>query len=187
MDIYTVGAEGGAARRLTSEPSVDGRPSFSLDGRWIYFYSNRTGSEQIWKMPWVPSGQAGAALQLTYGGGIEPVESPDGKLVYYVKSRMAGGIWSVPVEGGKEVPVLEPVWQGHWAVADKGIFFVDFVARPSPDAPASVKFFSFETCRVTQVAAIEKMRLTYTPMFSATRDGRRIIWAWHSLTAPNRI
>ncbi|HLQ21854.1 MAG TPA: protein kinase, partial [Gemmatimonadales bacterium] len=39
-DIFVVGAEGGFLRRLTTEPSEDVRPSWSIDGRWIYFGSN---------------------------------------------------------------------------------------------------------------------------------------------------
>ncbi len=176
MDIYVTNVEDGAVRRLTREPSVDGRGSWSHDGRWIYFHSNRTGSEQIWKIPWASSGQAGAAVQLTQGGGIEPVESPDGELIYYVKGRVANGLWSVPVRGGEEVPVLEPVRNGNWAVADNGIFFVDFVTFRPPDYPTPVRFFSFETRRVTQVAAVDKVVGTGNQMFSVTRDGRRIIW-----------
>jgi eukaryotic-like serine/threonine-protein kinase len=41
-DIYVM-LEGGAPRRITSEASDDVVPSWSSDGRWIYFSSNRTG------------------------------------------------------------------------------------------------------------------------------------------------
>jgi Tol biopolymer transport system component len=34
-DIYCIGADGGAAQWLTTEPSDEGRPSWSQDGRWI--------------------------------------------------------------------------------------------------------------------------------------------------------
>ena len=34
-DVYLVGADGGHLRRLTAEPSIDGVPSWSGDGRWI--------------------------------------------------------------------------------------------------------------------------------------------------------
>ncbi len=40
-DIYVVSADGGPVRRLTTEASIDGVPSWSRDGRWIYFSSTR--------------------------------------------------------------------------------------------------------------------------------------------------
>src|SRR2546422_4241172 len=36
-------------------------PTWSRDGKWIYFSSNRTGSWQIWKVPSV----GGSAIQVT--------------------------------------------------------------------------------------------------------------------------
>ena len=50
-DIFAVPASGGAARRLTTQSSQDAIPSWSHDGTWIYFWSDRTGTPQIWKMP----------------------------------------------------------------------------------------------------------------------------------------
>ena len=49
--IYTIGAEGGKPRRVTDDRFRDIRPSFSRDGKWIYFSSNRGGRIEIWKVP----------------------------------------------------------------------------------------------------------------------------------------
>src|SRR5215813_10979450 len=69
-DIYVVSAEGGQPRRLTTDPAEDIVPSWSRDGRRIYFTSNRSGRLQIWKMP---AGE-GDAAQMTRQGGFEPME-----------------------------------------------------------------------------------------------------------------
>jgi Tol biopolymer transport system component len=50
-DIYVVSVEGGPPRRFTTERSTDAAPSWSRDGRWIYFASDRTGTWQVWKVP----------------------------------------------------------------------------------------------------------------------------------------
>ena len=81
----------------------------------------------------------GGAVQVTKGGGDEAFESPDGKL-YYTKSWASRGLWSVPVGGGEEMPVLEPVWSSYWAVAEKGIYFLDLDAGPSPNSPKLLRF-----------------------------------------------
>ena len=76
-DIFVISAEGGRPRRLTEEPAEEIAPSWSRDGRWIYFESNRSGSTQIWKMPAV----GGEARQVTKGGGSVAYESMDIMLV----------------------------------------------------------------------------------------------------------
>ena len=43
-DIYVVAASGGKPRRLTNQPSFEAIASWSRDGKWIYFCSDRTGA-----------------------------------------------------------------------------------------------------------------------------------------------
>ena len=50
-DIWTIDVAGGAPRRLTRDPGDESMPSFSRDGRWVYFYSERDGAGQIWRVP----------------------------------------------------------------------------------------------------------------------------------------
>ena len=171
--VYVVEADGGIPRRLTSDPAEEARPSFSQDGRWIYFRSDHSGTQQIWKT----STDGGAApIQVTHTSGFEAFESPDGKLLYFTKGRTQAGLWSMPVDGGAESAVLDGVHSSFWGVANDGIFFVDY----SPDAPRtahkSVKFFSFETRQVKGVASIDKEISNSSPAFSVTRDGRSILW-----------
>ena len=52
--------------------------------------------------------RGGDAAQVTKAGGFETFESPDGKFVFYSKAQTPG-IWSAPIEGGQEVPVLVAV------------------------------------------------------------------------------
>jgi len=169
-DIYVIAAQGGSPRRMTTEPSEESRPSFSNDGRWIYFMSDRTGTRQIWKMP----SQGGTAVQVTRQGGLEPIESPDGKLLYYVHDRNALGLRSVPVDGGEELTVLESARLSYWNISPTGIYFADFSpARGATTLP--LKFYSFQTHNVTEVVKLEGRRLGGGgPALSVSRDDR---WA----------
>src|SRR5262249_13149584 len=129
-DIWTVSAEGGAPKRLTTEPSDDARPSWSQDGHWIYFRSDRSSSQQIWKIPAVAPYKP--AVQVTRNGGFEGAESVDGKLLYFVKRD--NGLWSVPVGGGQEALISKEPEVGGWAVAENGIYFLN---------GQNVKYYSF--------------------------------------------
>ena len=171
-DIFVIGAGGGTLLRLTSGTSSDARPSWSTDGRWVYFRSDRSGSREIWKIP----ADGGEAVQVTRNGGFEAFESVDGKLLFYVKTSNERGLWSIPVAGGQERLILEPVRQSYWAVAGKGIYFLDLDDATFPRSRGVIKVFHFATGETSRIAAIDEDVLPGTPGFSVTRDGRWILW-----------
>ena len=171
--VYVVESDGGIPRRLTADRAEEARPSFSQDGRWIYFRSDHSGTQQIWK---ISTDGGDAPIQVTHTGGFEAFESPDGRLLYFTKGRTQAGLWTMPVDGGAESAVLDGVRSSLWSVANDGIFFVDY----NPDAPRTahkpVKFFSLETRNTKEVASIDKEMSNASPAFSVTRDGRSILW-----------
>jgi Tol biopolymer transport system component len=164
-DIYVVGAHGASLRRVTSEPSDDVRPSWSADGKWIYFRSDRGGSRQIWKMP----SQGGAAIQVTRDGADEAFLSPDELRLYFVKG--AQGVWVMPIDdpgSARPVPGLESVPLNSWAIADPGIYFIDL--------SGSINLFHFATGKISVVGETTGPIAREAPCLSATRDGRTILW-----------
>src|SRR4029077_20387802 len=60
-EIYTVGKEGGIARRLTSGPGYSSFPRFSPDGKQIAFTSQYDGNTEVYVMP----ADGGAPKRLT--------------------------------------------------------------------------------------------------------------------------
>jgi tricorn protease-like protein len=170
-DIFVVSIDGGPPTRLTSDPSDEVRPSWSRDGRWIYFRSDRSGTNQIWKI----SSSGGAMLQVTKNGGFEGFESPDGKLLYYIKLGDRAGLWSMPVSGGEESLVSNSVWQSFWAVADRGTYFLDFAVPEGLAKP--IRFLDFATGRMTDIGAVRNDVVFGSPGFSVSKDGRRIVWS----------
>jgi Tol biopolymer transport system component/DNA-binding winged helix-turn-helix (wHTH) protein len=188
-DLYSVSPDGSSLGRLTEESSEEGRPSWSRDGRWIYCYSKRTGTQEIWKIP----AEGGKAVQVTVGGGHEAFESPDGKLLYYEDYGITG-LRSLSTENSsgprKGTLVLSAVRPGYWAVAERGIYFVQlddwsptaqfmyyaFVVGAT-SAPQPIKFYDFQSRRVTQIGAIQKGLIRHNPGFSVTWDGRTIAWS----------
>jgi Tol biopolymer transport system component/DNA-binding winged helix-turn-helix (wHTH) protein len=176
FDIWVIGADGGKPVRMTTHRANDGNPSWSHDGRWIYFDSNRTGEQQAWKMP----ADGGDAIQLTRDGAWAPLESPDGKFIYYTKnlgsSREPGGtsVWKVPLGGGQAAKVLEGLSTYiNLAILDKGIYFV-----PVPDAASvtSIQFLDLRTNQIRRIASIERPVGGDFAGLAISPDGRWILY-----------
>jgi Tol biopolymer transport system component len=91
-------------RQLTSNTFNDFSPRVSPDGRYIFFASNRAGSNQVWRM----NADGSDPMQLTHGeGGYPMMVTPDGKYVYFL-SGLHQTLWQVAVDGGKETQLWEP-------------------------------------------------------------------------------
>ena len=61
---------------------ADDDPVLSRDSKWIYFASNRSGRDEIYR---VASG-GGEAVRVTDNGGYVAFESIDGQSLYYTKT-----------------------------------------------------------------------------------------------------
>ncbi len=182
-DIYLIASNGRGLRRITTDPAEDAAPSWSRDGKWIYFGSNRGGGEQqVWKLPV----DGGPAVQVTRQGAQAPFESPDGRWVYYWKARESPALWKTPVVrsdqpgGGPETlvhPLVRPHYWGSWAVLDEGIYFIHEETTPDhtrkAGIKATIKFFRFTTQELTDIAPLERTSwgLAVSP------DGRRLLYA----------
>ena len=146
-------------------------PSWSRDGKWIYFRSNRSGSYQVWKLPAEQTAAPEEAVQATRNGGGGPVESHDGKLVYYLKREATrGSVWQVPVEGGEETQMIESThrYPGCFAVVEKGIYFIS-------DDGAELRFFDFNTQAIRTIAALERTPTNVADL-AVSPDGRTILY-----------
>jgi Tol biopolymer transport system component len=51
VDVRTIGVDGSNLRQITHHPADNILPSWSRDGRFIYFTSIRTGRNEIWRVP----------------------------------------------------------------------------------------------------------------------------------------
>ena len=69
-DIYMMPAIGGKPKRITTDPTLHMAPSWSADGKWIYFSATPAPSatdkhrSQIWRVP----AEGGNATQLLCRG-----------------------------------------------------------------------------------------------------------------------
>jgi Tol biopolymer transport system component/DNA-binding winged helix-turn-helix (wHTH) protein len=166
-DLFVMSAAGGAPRRLTHHPSDDNVPTYSCDGRSINFSSVRTGRRQIWRM----SGAGGDAVQITTGGGMRPIESPDCKTLYYV-SDLGNAIRRVPVSGGIETEVAAPVCpEFGFALTGEGLYFP---APASSGGACEFRLLSFATGQSRPVT--QKTALPLGRTVNVSPDGKYLLF-----------
>jgi Tol biopolymer transport system component len=165
-DIYVIRPDGSQSTRITTAPSDETNPTWSPDGRWIYLRSDQSGIGQLWKV----SAAGGTPIRVTTGDALRGFPSPNGRLLYFVRSADARGLWSVPADGGQETFVLSDVRDGYWAVADSGIFFL--VLGPED----VLRFFAFATGVVSTVPPPPGGWGILAPGFSAAPNGRFVLW-----------
>ena len=126
-DIWTIDADGGGLRRLTSDPADDNMPSWSRDGRVVYFTSNRTGSYRVFRVP----AEGGPEQRLTAEGGGPPFESWDGKALFYSREFVGSSpLMTVPLAGGPERTLVDCVSLWGYAVAAAGVYYQGCGSQP---------------------------------------------------------
>jgi len=111
-DLWTVGRDGGDARRLTSGVGIETLPHFSPDGSMVAFTGEYDGNRDVYVVP----SEGGVPRRLTYHPADEDVAgwTPDGKKVVFNSwgnsfIHFEDQLYTVPVEGGLPTQVPLPV------------------------------------------------------------------------------
>ena len=105
-ELWLVPSGGGAARRLTLSGRADANPTWSSDGSYVYFSSERGGTLALWRI----SVEDGEATRMTLGSSYEhhPSLCRDGSRLVYA-TRVANNTLHIrDLESGREteLPVL---------------------------------------------------------------------------------
>ena len=154
-----------APTSLASYPGYEVQPSFSPDGRFIYFSSNRTGSWQIYRMP----AEGGDPVQITQKGGRAALESTDGQFLYYEQGPQLN-VWRCRAGGGEETQIATGVTFLNHALADKGVYFI---SRPDVESAATLRFLPYTAATSRPVLEIANPVATGMAVFP---DGKSLLF-----------
>jgi Tol biopolymer transport system component/DNA-binding winged helix-turn-helix (wHTH) protein len=164
-EAYLVKLDGSPPQRFDAGGRNDSKFHWSRDGRRMYFSSDRSGQEQLWRMP----AAGGPAVQLTKDGGMDGAESADGKYVYFSKDFTHPGLWRIPAEGGPATLVLEGITPFNWVLTDAGIYFVNTPTGAFP----SIEYLDLVSGKVRTVMKVNK---TLGATLDVSRDGRWLLF-----------
>lgn len=108
-DIWTVSADGGEARQITTNSAYDSEPFWTPDGKELVFSSYRELSKDIWAV----AAEGGIPRRLTTYNGNETPLAVSGGYVYYLANiqadasfhefpmSRAGQVWRAPLTPGR--------------------------------------------------------------------------------------
>jgi serine/threonine protein kinase len=179
LKVFIVSASGGTPLSLTSGPANDARPTWSRDGRWVYFASDRGGGvSNIWKV----ASSGGPATQVTRNGGVFALESPDGKWLYF--TAQGGTIRRMPLEGGQEIDYVRGLgdvgfarnW-GAFSLAETGMYYL---APGSDQRGALIRFISQAGGESKTLASIPR---TPAAGLSLSPDGHYLLYSQYDQSA----
>jgi Tol biopolymer transport system component len=154
-DLFVTLAGGSSPRRLTNDPYNDRMPRWSPDGKKILFYSNRTGSYELWTIK--PDGSG--LTQITEEPGVtqdSPIWSPDGTRIVYTALGVRPFVISTDKPWVEQTPTALPLYseQGDsfitWSWSPDGRKLAGTIVS-SYGKPSGVAVYSFDTGEYTQV------------------------------------
>ncbi len=152
-NVYVIDANGGVPRKLETETRMNSLPSWSHDGKWIYFASGLTHSNlTLWRV----AATGGRAVQLTNTASIMPIESPDGQYVYFVRfTERKFRLWRIRPDGSGEsiVNAMPPLDSDgyEWWPFESGIYFYAY-----KEGKAEIDFLDLGTSRIRRICLLDK-------------------------------
>lgn len=177
-DLFLIEVIGGQLRQLTDHPAADFNPTWSADGRWIYFTSRReisTGlrrGDHLWRV----SADGGPATQISINNAHDSWESIDGQTLLFTHQS---DLYEKNLANGQERRIDELVGQQfeqNWAPVPGGIYFFN---QQNESGMSCLNFFDLSSRLLRRVTCLDRAhyRPTYQrslPGFSVSADQRVI-------------
>ena len=134
--VFTIDEAGGQIRALSFERGFYSQlPSWSRDGKWVYFESDRAGRSESLACP----ADGGAAQQITTTGGGGPFESWDGRTLYFSRPGRDGlSVLAMPVAEGPERRLDITVTFWDYVPGEHGLYYAS--AEPDEKRPIHTKY-----------------------------------------------
>jgi len=174
-NIYVIDISERVARKVVTNVAEASTPSWSHDGEWIYFIGNSTsaqGIERIYRCP----ATGGDAMALSMMSGYLPLESFDGKMVYFAAGNIAGktvleSASLNPTGTESKVEGMPPLaLAANWTINGNGVYFIP------EQFPKTLSYFDFATKEVRQIYDVGKGHNSYSMGLSVSPDGRYLLY-----------
>jgi eukaryotic-like serine/threonine-protein kinase len=167
--IWMVDAEGGAPHRLTTQAGDEHTPTWSHDGRWIYFTSEQGATARdVWRV----SADGKISERLIRGAsGPFACETADGKALLFQPKDADSPLMAMPLPSGPVRQLVPCVKQSAFGVGPMGVYYV--ACEPSPNP--SLHVLDLKTNRDKRLGTLDGITDRALGL-SVSPDGRTIVY-----------
>ena len=169
--IWTIPAEGGTVRQLTTAKGDQAAPTWSHDGQWVYFTDGTQGRRNVWRVH--STGGVPERVSST-GSGVIAFEAADGAHIIYKLAQYDAPLVEASL-GGERQRTLVSCVTSAW-----GFSVVGELVYYMPCAPARVG-----TIRVFDLARARDQLWAVVPDVSAAVPGAETAYLWHVAISPD--
>ncbi|MFN3409813.1 MAG: PDZ domain-containing protein [Limisphaerales bacterium] len=156
-DLFTAPREHGIVRSLTRSSGVAERyPTWSPDGKWIAYFSDRTGEYELTVRPEDGSGEEETLTQLGPGYRYFPQWSPDSKKIAFVDHAMRLWVYDFATRQTTQVEQMKFLYHGElqnyrvsWSADSRWLAFTRDLER----GHTAVAIYDTRSNRVEQVTS----------------------------------
>jgi Tol biopolymer transport system component/predicted Ser/Thr protein kinase len=168
--IWTIDVEGGPPQQITKDPGNQNVPTWSRDGRSIYFVAERGMGADLWR---IPAG-GGTAVRVTQdGSGLLGIESADGKSLVYQPRDVESPLLALSLTGGPTRQLVKCAKGTAFSVASQSLYYVECGSDPNP----AVHVMDSSTGRDRLLGRLERFSSSYYPMgLAVSPDGTTILY-----------
>jgi Tol biopolymer transport system component len=161
-------AEMAPHKLITNIPDIF-QPSWSADGKWIYFLSAEEKGPKLYRAP----SAGGTATLLLDGPVFGYRQSPDGEAIYFADAWSDITLRKIhkngPITAVDGMPALKDA--SLWTLVENGIYFVP------ADEPLSICYLDFASRRVRHVANVARDFNPVNGGLSVSADGHWILYS----------
>jgi Tol biopolymer transport system component len=146
------------------------RPSWSRDGRYIYFDTTRGGALEIWRRD-LKTNQDHVIAPAGFMFGIE---SPDGKRLFYEENEHRN-LWVSDLDGGspRQLSQVSPTPDLDWTPVATSIYFACSVSTGGTDILA----FDLSASKLRKLGHVNQDFALGTPSFVVSPDGQTLLYS----------
>ncbi|WP_433974516.1 winged helix-turn-helix domain-containing protein [Tunturiibacter lichenicola] len=168
-NLYTVDPAGGVPVKLDIDVPDKSQPSWSPDGKWIYFTQGEDfGEPSVWRAP----SRGGHAVQVASAPAAVPFASSEDQYVYFFRSKK---LWRMMPDGSSPEEVkgmAELSFQGtEWFPTKAGIYFMSH-----ENGKATIELYDIKTQKISPVFSLEKSPPYWVGAMPVSPDGKWLLF-----------
>ncbi|HEY4356296.1 MAG TPA: hypothetical protein VGN16_11150 [Acidobacteriaceae bacterium] len=177
--ICLIRADGSGLRQLTDGNASEFHPTWSHDGKFLYFGSDRTIPGEVYRMEIA----TGTTTQLTRQGAYRAIESVDGNWIYAGRGQPQGGMVILPAHGSEQewraaendpmLLELGPNTSTDWDVCKEGVVY----RAPADNSPPQIDLFDPRTRKSRRLFVLRDLPAGTELSISVSPDGQTILYA----------